>query len=273
VTDAEPPDDDELRARLASSGYEAPGFAERYDRYRPSPPPALLDLLPPLAGVERPELVVDLGCGTGLSTRIWANRAERVVGVEPNAAMTAFAAEITHAPNVEFVDASAYDTRLPEDCADIVTASQSLHWMRPELVFPEIGRVLRRGGVLCAYEYFGLATSNWECDEAYLGVRRRTTELRAERGLTAASLWPLSVRRLDDSRAFRHTRELALHSVESGDGDRLVGVALSEGRLQTLLADGATEEEIGLTRLRAAAGSVPEPIPWWIAYRVFVGVR
>ena len=265
--------DDELRARLASSGYDSPGFAEHYDRFRPAPPPALLDLLPPLVGVERPELVVDLGCGTGLSTRVWAGRAERVVGVEPNAAMVAYATEITDAPNVGYVGASAYETGLADGCADIVTASQSLHWMRPELVFPEIGRILRRGGVLCAYEYFALATSNWECDEAYLDVRRRTTALRAERGLTAASLWPISVQRLGDSGVFGHTRELAVHSVEPGDGARLVGVALSEGRLRTLLADGATEEEVGLTRLRAAARLLPAPVPWWIGYRVWIGAR
>ena len=35
----------------------------------------------------RPALVVDLGSGTGLSTAIWGGRAERVIGIEPNADM------------------------------------------------------------------------------------------------------------------------------------------------------------------------------------------
>jgi SAM-dependent methyltransferase len=87
--------DAELRRRLEQSGYGRAGFAEHYDRYRPRPPLALLELLPPLAGVERASLVVDLGSRTGLSSRFWAERADQVVGVEPNEAMLRFAEETT----------------------------------------------------------------------------------------------------------------------------------------------------------------------------------
>src|ERR1035437_4594814 len=60
------------------------GFAPVYDRFRPQPPEVAVDVLCQIAQVERPGLVVDLGCGTGLSTRIWAGRAERVIGIEPS---------------------------------------------------------------------------------------------------------------------------------------------------------------------------------------------
>src|SRR5262245_10726617 len=224
--------DVELQRRLNASGYGEPGFAARYDRYRPSPPPALVELLPPLAGVDRPQLVVDLGCGTGLSTRLWAERAERVVGVEPSDAMREFAERSTTAANVGYLGASAYATGLPDGCADLVTASQSLHWMRPEAVFPEIGRLLRPGGVLCAYVYGSLQTPQWDPEVQWAAVRRRTRELREARGL-AEEVWPVTVERLEESGVFRDVRELELHHVELGDGDRLVGFALSEGSLRT----------------------------------------
>ena len=70
------------RDLIDASGYDREGFAARYDRYRPRPPLALLDVLCRYARVERPALVVDLGCGTGLSTRAWSGVAERAVGVE-----------------------------------------------------------------------------------------------------------------------------------------------------------------------------------------------
>ena len=63
------------------------GEAIKYDRTRPTPPPALLDLLTQLIHTPHPALVVDLGSGTGLSTAIWGERAQLVIGIEPNADM------------------------------------------------------------------------------------------------------------------------------------------------------------------------------------------
>ena len=52
------------------------GYAEEYDKYRPKPPHTLLDLLCEMCCTEHPKTVVDLGCGPGVSTRVWADRAE-----------------------------------------------------------------------------------------------------------------------------------------------------------------------------------------------------
>src|SRR4051794_40464177 len=113
------------RELIERSGYDRAGFAARYDRYRPRPPRALLDVLCRYARVDRPAVVVDLGCGTGLSTRAWSGVAGRAIGVEPNPAMLAAAAP---APGVEYREAFAQATGLDGACADIVTCSQSLHW-------------------------------------------------------------------------------------------------------------------------------------------------
>ena len=43
--------------------------------------------------------------------------------------------------------------------------------------------------------------------------------------------------------------------------------------MSTLLEAGATEEDVGLDRLRATAARMPEPVPWWISYRVWLGLR
>ena len=44
------------------------GFADLYDKVRPTPPAVLADLITTYAGGQ-PGVTVDLGCGTGLSTR------------------------------------------------------------------------------------------------------------------------------------------------------------------------------------------------------------
>jgi hypothetical protein len=105
-------------------------------------------------------------------------------------------------------------------------------------------------------------------------VRQRTRELREELALDAGvENWPMSEERLTRSGTFRRTRALVLHNIERGDGDRLVGFALSEGRLRTLLEHGVTEEQVGLDRLRLAAGAVHGEVPWWIGYRVWIGLK
>src|SRR4029079_9847651 len=102
----------------------------RYDAYRPQPPLIILDILTQLAQVPRPELVVDLGSGTGLSTTIWAGRAESVVGVEPSADMRRQAelrtSALSDAANVRYQHGFSTATGLPAGCADHLACSASL---------------------------------------------------------------------------------------------------------------------------------------------------
>ncbi len=257
------------------SGYAAQGFAARYDANRPLPPEILLELVPPIAGVERPDLVVDLGSGTGLSTRFWAGRAGSVVGVEFNPEMRKFAESATAEANVSYVEASAYATGLPNACADIVTCAQSLQWMEPSRVFPEIGRVLRPGGVFVAYQYTSLVTGSWEADAAWRDLRALVRNRRIELGLDAEQpRWAARRERLEESGVFRSTLGTSAHGVESGDADRFLGFVLSEASLTTLLQR-VREEEIGLDRLRELAARTigSRPARWHVGYEVFLGLR
>ncbi len=133
------------------------GKASSYDRARPTPPPASLDLLTQVIQMPHPALVVDVGSGTGLSTAIWGERAERVIGIEPNADMRKEAVhkveDHPYAAQIEYHEGVAHQTGLPDGCADIVTAAQSFHWMEPTATLAEIARILRPGGLFAAYDY------------------------------------------------------------------------------------------------------------------------
>ncbi len=254
------------------------GFADTYHRYRPTPPAALVDLLIQLGGSERPALVVDLGSGTGLSTTLWANRAAHVVGVEPNDDMRAVAAAFTTAPNVEYRAGFAHETGLPGASADIVTVSQALHWMEPETTLAEVVRLLRPGGVFAAYDADFPPAVHWEAEAAFERCHARAAALIEQRGLARdVTPWPKSehLARMRASGLFRHVREVVLHSVEQGNAERLVGLALSQGHVEEPLKHGATEDEVGLTDLRAVAQRVlgETPRPWYFSYRVRLGIR
>src|ERR1043166_6631807 len=63
------------------------GLADLYAKYRPSYPDAALDLIPTRGRLGPTSLLVDVGCGTGISSRLFALRGVPVLGIEPNADM------------------------------------------------------------------------------------------------------------------------------------------------------------------------------------------
>jgi SAM-dependent methyltransferase len=199
--------DEELRRRLSESGYEENGFAADYERFRPRPPAAILELLPLIVGADRLGLVVDLGSGTGLSARVWAELADEVVAIEPNEAMRTFAERVTTAANVRYLGMPSHQTGLPDASADLVTAAQSLQWMTPERVFPEVARILRSGGVFCAYNYVVLQTPLWEPEAVFEEVLARKAELRTQLGLDREQPGPHLSRALLEVRPQRGKHE------------------------------------------------------------------
>eukprot|EP01088_Endostelium_zonatum_P013061 TRINITY_DN2740_c0_g1_i1.p1 TRINITY_DN2740_c0_g1~~TRINITY_DN2740_c0_g1_i1.p1 ORF type:complete len:302 (-),score=83.65 TRINITY_DN2740_c0_g1_i1:55-960(-) len=139
------------------------GFGKEYNKIRPSIPVGLRTLLLDLVGELRQGnegklgVVVDVGCGTGLSTFTWSEVAERVVGVDPTEDMLKQAVEEKKnrkVENVEFV--SGYSHNIPkveDNSVDLITASQSLHWMDLPLTFKEANRVLKPYGAFVGYDY------------------------------------------------------------------------------------------------------------------------
>jgi SAM-dependent methyltransferase len=263
------------RGLIEKSGYDRDGFAAHYDHFRPRPPRTLLDVLCRYARVERPKLVVDLGCGTGLSTRAWSGRADRAIGVEPNPAMLAVAEP---APGVEYREAFAGATGLDDRCADIVTCSQSLHWMEPEPTFAEAVRILRVGGVFAAYDYDWPPVVDPEVDEAFRAHQRRRCAVRQARAIQqGADRWEKEqhLDRMRTSGMFRHSREVLLHSTEEGDAARVAGFARSLGLPVADVSDTELEQELGIPELERVARRVlgDRTVPFYFGYRVRVAVR
>ena len=263
---------------IERSGYLGEGFADVYDRYRPAPPESVLDVLAFVAGVERPRLVVDLGCGTGLSTRAWADRAERVVGVEPNPQMLEQARAATGHPNVEYVQAYAAETGLPPGEADLVTAWQAFHWMEPQPVLAEAARLLRERGAFAACDYDVSPAVEPEVDAAFSELLRARREARKRLELPAGSAsWPKD-RHLDQIRAsgvFRYARELVAHGWWETDAERIAGLAESIGGPREIFGEEAPAVGETFEHLRETARRVLGERRWpaLLCYRLRVGIK
>jgi SAM-dependent methyltransferase len=118
--------------------------AERYDRTRPSYPGELIARI--VAAAPGPELA-DVGCGTGTAARQFQSAGCRVLGIEPDERMAAFARD--RALTVEtarFEDWDPAGRRF-----DAVVAATSWHWVDPEAGAAKAARILRPGGLFAAF--------------------------------------------------------------------------------------------------------------------------
>jgi ubiquinone/menaquinone biosynthesis C-methylase UbiE len=266
------------REAIEQSGYRRIGFAEHYDAFRPAPPAVLLEALTRYVVGASLRCVVDLGSGTGLSTRAWADRAEQVIGVEANPAMRAVAEARTAQSNVRYVDAFAAQTGLRGGSAGLVTCSQSLHWMDRESVLAEVARILRPGGVFAAYDYDMPPVVHPEVDrvfEKHLLLRKR---FRDAHEVSAGWTRTPKAGHLDairESGHFAFARELVLHDEREAGAEDVVGLARSLGLVPELRALGVTEEELGLTELEEVTRRVlgGGRVPLLIGYRARLGVK
>jgi len=226
------------------------GFADVYDKYRPAPPTVLASILTGLANTLYPRLVVDLGSGTGLSARYWADKAEQVIGVEPTLDMRKQAEAQTEAAKVTYREGFSHQTGLSNSCAQIVTCSQSLHWMEPQSTFEEAARILVQGGVFAAFDYdWPPTTSNWQADQAFhdcnATVAKFEKELQIEK---PARRWAKDehLARMQNSGCFRYTKEIVAHHSDKGNAERLIGLMMSQGSVMTLIKNGISESQLGM---------------------------
>jgi ubiquinone/menaquinone biosynthesis C-methylase UbiE len=249
-----------------------------YDAYRPQAPTVLPDILTQLIQEPNPGLVVDIGCGTGLSTFLWAERAQQVIGIEPNDDMRrqAEARSIDlDAKNVQFRAGLSTQTGLPDDYASIVTCSQSLHWMEPEPTFAEIKRILRPGGLFAAYDYDWPPTIHWEVEVAYNELMGQVEKIRQEFE-EGVQRWSKKqhLERIRASGHFRYVKELVVHNIEMGDAERFIGM-VSSSHIGRILKQVISKEDLGFDRFKATIRRVlsDEPVPWYFSYHVRLGIK
>jgi SAM-dependent methyltransferase len=254
-------------------------FAKDYHSVRPSPPAILKSILLELAKTARLKLVVDIGSGTGLSTRYWVDVADRVIGIEPNDNMRSQATATTHGQAIEFRKGLSSDTGLQAGTADLVTCSQALHWMEPKGTFPEVARILRAGGVFAAYDYdWPPTTGVWEADQAYVECMKGLDELERKRSAEhMVHKWEKHehLGRMEESKCFRFTKEIVVHHTETGNAERFIGILLSQGGVRLLLKSGYKEQQLGIDKFRDRCRDLlgEKQKEWYWSSRVRVGVK
>jgi len=131
--------------------FAAPGVGSLYDRGRPFHHPRSLARIRAIVGDTATDRVLDLACGTGMSTVAMADLAAFVVGVDASPEMLGVARTaanctylLAHAESLPFSDASF----------DAATCCSGVHWFDQHRFFDELRRVLRPGGWVGLYDHY-----------------------------------------------------------------------------------------------------------------------
>jgi SAM-dependent methyltransferase len=119
------------------------GYAEQYDRSRPTYPNALIDWVCPV----RSRRVLDVGCGTGKAALLFTARNCEVLGIEIDERMAAVAQ--SHGIPVEVASFETWDAG--GRTFDLVVSGQAWHWVDPSVGPTKAADVLNTNGRLALF--------------------------------------------------------------------------------------------------------------------------
>jgi SAM-dependent methyltransferase len=147
--------------------------ASRYDRARPGYPAGLIDRV--VASSPGPR-VLDVGCGTGIASRLFRDAGSRVLGIDVDPRMAAAARE----SGIECEVAKFEDWDPAGRAFDTLIAAQTWHWIDPAAGAAKAASVLRPGGRLALF---------WNAFEPPPEIRRAFGEVQARVLPKAPNAW------------------------------------------------------------------------------------
>ncbi len=127
------------------------GVAERYDTFRPGYPEELIDAIVATVGLAAGARILEIGCGTGKATALFARRGYSILCVEPGRNLAAVAVRNLKGYPVEFEIARFEEWNERVNEFDLAISAQAFHWVPKEIGYAKIARALRPDGWLALF--------------------------------------------------------------------------------------------------------------------------
>ncbi len=134
--------------------------AAGYAQYRPTTPAALYDHL--FAQVSAFDMAWDCGTGNGQAAVVLAEHFRNVYATDISQQQLDKAVQKA---NISYRLERAEHTTLPDNCVDIITIAQAIHWFDFGPFYTEVKRVAKDGAIIAAWTYILLQVDNGPIDD------------------------------------------------------------------------------------------------------------
>ena len=215
------------------NGYERfLGFADIYDEGRPHLPGKAIEILIRYLNNEI-EVIVDIGCGTGNSTEICTDYANKVIGIEPSEDMLKKAREKENS-KLTFLKGYGNNTGLESNIADIVICSQAFHWMEPDSTIKEVSRILKKGGIFAVIDADTFPVIDLRIEKENSDIQDTIETLDKKQNLI---IYPRSqhLKNMINSNQFQYCKEICFCNEVLYDRDRFEKYVYSKGGMQNAI--------------------------------------
>ena len=215
------------------NGYERfLGFADIYDEGRPHLPGKAIEILKRYLNNEI-EVIVDIGCGTGNSTEICTDYADKVIGIEPSEDMLKKAREKENS-KLTFLKGYGNNTGLESNIADIVICSQAFHWMEPDSTIKEVSRILKKGGIFAVIDADTFPVIDLRIEKENSDIQDTIETLDKKQNLI---IYPRSqhLKNMINSNQFQYCKEICFCNEVLYDRERFEKYVYSKGGMQNAI--------------------------------------
>ncbi|WP_411893711.1 class I SAM-dependent methyltransferase [Winogradskyella sp. A2] len=253
--------------KLNADRFTGSAYISTYDKFRPYPPKEIIQLAINYLGHSNNLSVVDLGCGSGISTFVWDGIATKIHGFDASEEMIEFALKHNTNQTISFNQAFSHAIPLKSNTIDIVSSSQSLHWMEPKSTFSEVNRLLKDKGVFLVYDVIWPLSLNTDYEMAYTELFKTVDKLTKNLNEEIAIRWDKTehLQRIKDSNYFNYVKESYFHKSEPASKEKLIGIAMSQGGLEALIKKGFSSEACGIDKFITTVNEM-ENIPKEMIY-------
>jgi SAM-dependent methyltransferase len=126
--------------------------AELYDWIRPAYPEMLIDDVVSLSAIPPGGQILEIGCGTGKATEMFASRGYEMLCLEIGSDLAAIARQkFCGCPNIQVVLGSFEAWESGGRLFDLAIAATSFHWVDPAIAYVKSAAVLKPKGWLAVF--------------------------------------------------------------------------------------------------------------------------